>query len=67
MESVEFGLLLGVLIYMASMLRDIRSEKEKTAKAIQELRLGLAKIEGLLTPLPVAPYKTTSRPLPLPE
>jgi hypothetical protein len=67
MESIEFYLLISVLIYIAFVLRDIRSEKEKTTKALQELSLGLAKIEGLLTPLPVAPYKTTSQPLPLPK
>jgi hypothetical protein len=71
MDTIEYWLLVGILVYIAFVLREIRksldARREADKKAADDLRLCLAKIERYLAPLPIAPYKTTSKPLPLPE
>lgn len=67
MNDIGLWLLIGILVYIAFVLREIRHDLKNNQKVIERLDSNLAKIEGHLTPLPVAPYKTTSQRLPLPK
>lgn len=67
MNDLGISLLIGILVYIAVVLRDIRHELKKTQNVIGRLDSNLSQIEGHLAPKPVAPYKTTSQPLSLPK
>jgi flagellar motor component MotA len=61
MEQTEFLLLLVVLVYIASVLREIRRELKKAGERGERFASSLTKIEAQLTPLPVRPYKGSNR------